>query len=305
MKDLTLDEKAAELCGYTEKELRSYFNDFVKRLSQANHLTPDQAWETVRSRYNGYWWGAGERVYNPWAILNCMDDCKFLNYWWSSGTPSLLVRLASSLKEPEDMEHITATDLSLQFDLDNIKTEPLLWQTGYLTIKEVVGSLFKLGFPNAEVREAWSAALLDRYRNNTGMDGSTIATVMLEALNSGDRAAFEKTLIALFASIPHHLHIAKEAYYHSVFVATINAAGGQIMPETSTDKGRVDAVLKTRNYVYIIEFKLGSADEAMAQIRQRRYYEPFAAEERKVILLGAGGFAERNIQCLWEDIAPI
>ena len=302
MVDFTMDPATAELCGYTQEELHRYFTPFIAGLAQANSMTIEEAWEKLRYRYNGYWWGYGEKVYNPWAILNCMRTGRFDNFWWSSGTPSMLVNMAPALTVQDDLENIVASDLMLQFDLENIKAQPLLWQTGYLTIKEVLGGLFRLGFPNAEVREAWSAAMLDHFAQNKNIDGGTIALTLLAALQKGDRKSFETTLISLFASIPHHLHLPKEAYYHSVFLAALNAVGGQVLAETATDKGRVDAVLKTRDYIYVIEFKLGTAENAMEQILQRRYFEPFMADRRKVVLLGAGGFAERNIHCQWQEM---
>jgi hypothetical protein len=91
MKDMTLLPAAAELCGYTEAELHRDFVPFVQRLAQANALTVELTWNVLRERYNGYWWGTGEKVYNPWAILNCVDDCTFGSYWWASGTPGMLV----------------------------------------------------------------------------------------------------------------------------------------------------------------------------------------------------------------------
>ena len=166
MVDLTLDVTTANVCGYTDNELKNYFTPYIGFLANANGISIEKAWDTLRERYNGYWWGRGERVYNPWAILNCVRTREFSNFWWASGTPSMLVKIAPSLKEPEDMENVTTTDLSLLFDIEDIRPEALLWQTGYLTIKKVTGSLLKLGLPNSEVREAWSAMMLDRFHKS-------------------------------------------------------------------------------------------------------------------------------------------
>ena len=303
MKDLTLDRRTCELCGYTDAELHLYFTPFVPLLAQANHLTVEQAWNQLKDRYNGYWWGSGERVFNPWSILNCVDDCKFGNYWWSSGTPSVLIKLAPNMKEPEDMDRITATDADLLFDLESMRIEPLLWQAGYLTITHVRRDIYSLGFPNSEVRESWFGMLLNRFAagNNGGISGKTAASLLLLALEEGDRMQAETALTALFTAIPYQLHLPKEAFYHAVFVAALQAVGGRLIAEMSTDKGRVDAVLKTQDYIYIIEFKLGSALEALTQIRDKRYYESYLADTRKIVLLGAGGFEEKNIQCLWDE----
>ena len=133
--------------------------------------------------------------------------------------------------------------------------------------------------------------------------GQTSAALMLDALRTGDRPQFEQALVALFAAIPFDLHVNREAYYHSVFFAALQAAGGEIIAESHTDKGRADAVIKTPTAIYVIEFKLGPVADAMAQIKLRRYYEPYLADPRPIILLGAGGFEDRTVQCRWEEFA--
>jgi hypothetical protein len=273
-------------------------------LAQANGLTEAQTWARLRERYNGYWWSAGEKVYNPWAILNCVDSRSFRNYWWASGTPGMLLRLAEKLDRPAgDLEGITTSDLALLFDIRDPQAEPLLWQTGYLTIKEARGEFYTLGFPNGEVRQAWFAMMLNRFRTaGRGRDGYTAAGLVLQALEDGDQERFQQALVALVAALPSELHLDREAYYHSLFIVALQAANGRIIPESRTDKGRADAVVETLNYVYVIEFKLGSATEALAQIKAKRYYEPYLADPRPIVLVGVGGFAERQIECAWETI---
>jgi hypothetical protein len=303
MKDLTLHPVAAELCGYTEAELRRDFAAFIPRLASVQTMTEEEAWESLRERYNGYWWGRGEKVYNPWAILNCLADSELKNYWWASGTPGVLVAMAEKLNLPDgNIEGVKATDLSLLFDITYPRAEPLLWQSGYLTIKSVSGRLYTLGFPNAEVREAWFGMMLGHFCGTSQGAGQTSASVMLDALIRGDREEFEQALTALFAAIPGDLHVEQEAFYHAVLVAALQAAGGEIIPESRTDKGRTDAVLKTRERIYVIEFKLGTAKAALAQIKRRRYAEPYLADGRPVTLLGAGGFQQKAIRCVWEDV---
>jgi hypothetical protein len=303
MKDLTLEGVAAEVCGYTESELRASFAPYIGRVAARNAMDEATTWTALRGRYNGYWWGEGERVYNPWAILNCMDTGKLGNYWWSSGTPGMLVELAEKLDRPEgDLEGIRASDLSLLFDIIQPAAVPLLWQSGYLTVKAVSYPAYTLGYPNAEVREAWYGMMLDRFCKAEKGTGLTSAAVMLASLRTGDRAEFECALTALFAAIPGELHVEREAYYHSIFFAALSSVGAEIIPESRTNKGRADAVLKTDAAIYVIEFKLGTPEEALAQIKAKRYYEPYLADHRPVVLLGAGGFVERTIRCLWEEI---
>ena len=303
MKDVTLLPEASELCGYTEAELHRDFVPFTQRLAQANALTEEQTWNLLRERYNGYWWGTGEKVYNPWAILNCMDDRTFGSYWWASGTPGMLVDMAATLQRPDgNLEGVETTNLALLFDITQPKPVPLLWQSGYLTIKAFNEDVFTLGFPNAEVREAWFSMMLGHFCESAGADGQTSAAIMLAALRTGDRPRFERALIALFAAIPYDLHVNREAYYHSIFFAVLQATGGEVLAEPHSDKGRADAVLKTRDTIYVIEFNLGTAEEALAQLKARRYYEPYLVDPRPVILLAAGGFEDRAVRCLWEAV---
>ncbi len=305
MLDLTLQPEAAEICGYTEVELRQTFAPLSGALAAAHGIAEDAVWEKLRERYNGYWWSKGEKVYNPWAILNCFRNREFGNYWWASGTPGMLVTLAETMQRPDgDLEGVDASDLSLMFDIAQPRAVPLLWQSGYLTIKSVSYPAYTLGFPNGEVREAWFAMMLDRFVGKPPGEtsGQTAAAVMLAALETGDRPRFERALTALFAAIPGELHVDREAYYHSVFFAALSSVGAHIIPESRTDKGRLDAVLKTTAAVYVIEFKLGRAEEALAQIEARRYYEPYLGGDRPVILLGAGGFAEKQVRCLWKEL---
>ena len=303
MLDLTLLPEAAEVCGYTEDELRRDFEAFVPGLAKENAITESVAWEKLRERYNGYWWGSNARVYNPWSILNCLQAAKFDNFWWASGTPGGLVELAGRLGRPEgDLENVEISSMALLFDITQPRAIPLLWQSGYLTVKKVEDSLYTVGFPNAEVREAWHGMMLGYFAGQDWGAGQTAAAVMLRALETGDHARFERALVALFASIPGDLHMDREAFYHAVFVAALQAVGGEIIPESRTDKGRTDAVIKTRETIYVVEFKLGTAGQALAQIQSRRYFEPYLADPRPVVLLGAGGFAEHQIVCLWEVV---
>jgi hypothetical protein len=215
----------------------------------------------------------------------------------------MLVELAEKLNRPEgDLDGIRASDLSLLFDITQPAAVPLLWQSGYLTVKAVSYPAYTLGFPNAEVREAWYGMMLDRFCGAEKGRGLTAAAVMLNALNTGGRAEFEEALVALFAGIPGELHVEREAYYHSIFFAALSSVGAEIIPESRTDKGRTDAVLKTDAAIYVIEFKLGTPEEALAQIKARRYYEPYLSDSRPVVLLGAGGFVEGAVRCLWEDL---
>jgi hypothetical protein len=303
LSDATLTREAAEICGYTEAELHREFAGHVGGLAQANDLTIEATWNALRQRYNGYWWGKGEHVYNPWSILCSLRKEEFGSYWWDTGASRMLVNLAASLERPDlDLENLTRTDNQLLISIEQLSTIALLWQAGYLTIKSAGGSPYTLGFPNAEVREAWYGMLLGYFSGSNGEELQSSAAAMLKGLTDGDRSQFERSLKALFAGIPGQLHLTPEAWPHSIFYTAIQAAGGQILAESRTDKGLIDAVIETPKTICIVEFKLGTAQAALEQIKARRYYERYAADLRPTLLLGVGGFAERDVQCVWEVV---
>ena len=303
MTDYTLDEVCAEICGYTEEELAANFRGYIECLAEAKGQNLLSASALLKERYNGYWWGKGEKVYNPWAILNCLSRREYGNFWWGYGTPGVLMNLATQLPEPEgDLEGIEVGELALLVDLSRAEAVSLLWQSGYLTIKENLEGSYVLGFPNGEVRESWYRMLLGHFSGVSQVTGDTAAAVMLSAMERGEEDRFEKGLRTLFAAIPGELQRKEELYFHSVFYAALQAVGGAIIAESRTDKGRVDAVVRTRKRVYVIEFKLGKATEAISQIRKNRYYEPYECEGKELILVGAGGFRERAVEVVWEEL---
>ena len=214
------------------------------------------------------------------------------------------MKLAEHLHLPQpDLEGESVTDLGLLFDLERPQILPLLWQTGYLTITENDGQLYTLGYPNAEVREAWFAMMLDRFADHPPTDGTTTAALMLRALQRDDRPGFERALTAFFAQIPAELTVEREAFYQMVFCAALQAAGARLTPESRSWQGRADAVLETPDIVYLIEFKLGPVEGAIPQIKERGYDRPYAADPRRLVLLGAGGFGDKQIELRWEDWA--
>ena len=302
MLDCTLHVAAATVCGVTETELRRDFAPWIPPLATAYGLDTAQTWERLRQRYNGYWWGEGDKVYNPWAVLTCLHTVKFHSGWWASGTPRMLLALAERLRLPEhDLEGVQTTDLTLLFDLEAPQAVPLLWQTGYLTITGNDLGLLTLGFPNAEVREAWFAMVLDRFMGPEAQS-TTLAAQMLRALERDDRATFEKAVTAFFAGIPSELTIPREAFYHTVLSAALQAAGGRLTPESRSWTGRADAVLELTARIVVIEFKLGPAAEGLRQLRDRRYHDAYAADPRPVTLLVVGGFGEKRLEFLWEAV---
>ena len=297
--DITLDPRYSAICGYTERDLDAVF------APELSGLDRDQ----IRNWYNGYSWLGDEKVYNPFDILLLFDKRTFGAYWFETGTPTFLVetlfeRQVSSL---ELNAMIGSDELLSTFDVDDIATEALLFQTGYLTIKsaEDLGGkrLYQLGYPNQEVLQSLNESLL-RYlvQNATRQMANSVRLYRL--LEANDFAGLETLFHAFFASIPYEWYnnndIARyEGYYASVFYSYFAGLGLNIAVEDSSSHGRLDMAVLFNSHVYLFEFKvieMASAGAAMAQLQERRYADKYCALGQPIYLIGVEfSKDERNI----------
>jgi len=299
LKDITLDARYSSICGYTERDLDTVF------APELPGLDLDQ----IRDWYNGYSWLGDEKVYNPFDILLLFDKRKFGAYWFETGTPTFLVetlfkRRVSSLAlgAMEGSDELLST-----FDVDHIATEALLFQTGYLTITEEDDfggeSVYRLGYPNREVRQSLNRSLL-RYLVQDSTRQTTSSTRLYRLLEANDFAGLETLFHAFFASIPYEWYnnndIANyEGYYASVFYSYFAGLGLDITVEDSSSHGRLDMAVLFNDTVYLFEFKvveLSSAGAALAQLQERRYADKYRALGQPIYLIGVEfSKDERNI----------
>jgi len=305
LKDITLDPRFATLCGYTQAELESVF---------AAHLVGvDMA--MLRHWYNGYNF-LGERVYNPYDVLLYLDNRRFRNYWFETGTPTFLVELMRRRGFPAPrLENLEATERLLgSFDVDRIEPETLLFQTGYLTILEehtLAGlEAYRLGFPNQEVRQSLSDHYLGALsRAGSRQDENKLA--LYRALEADDPAALEGLFQAFFAAIPHDWYRNNrladfEGYYASIVYCYFAALGVELIAEDATSHGRIDLTVRLPGRVWLIEFKVSDSDvarQAISQIRERGYARKYTG--RPITLIGVAFSPEaRNVVGFaWERLA--
>ena len=278
LEDLTLDRRCSSICGYTETDLDTVFAPELPGLDR----------ERIREWYNGYGWLGEERVYNPFDILLLFRNRKFAPWWFETGTPAFLVetlfrRRVSSVA----LDGMLGTgDLLSAFDVDAIATEALLFQTGYLTIcdeRRLGGNaLYRLGYPNREVRQSLNERLLRYLVHDTSRQ--TENSIRLEELLAANDFAGLKTLFqAFYASIPYEWYtnndIARyEGYYASVFYSYFAGLGLDITVEDSTSHGRLDMAVRFNANVYLFELKvveMAGEGAAMAQLKERRYAEKY------------------------------
>jgi hypothetical protein len=308
LRDITLSEDYATICGYTQSELEDYFPEYMNELSRKFSMTRDTLLKEIRRWYNGYSWDGETPVYNPFSTLLFFAEKQFDNYWFRTGTPSFLIELLKNRNQLKPvLEPFTVDSIAFEsFDPLRIDEVPLLFQTGYLTIKqkEFMGGRprYTLEMPNFEVEEAFLKYLLSAYSDYpVGMTGR-LKERMQQQLLDNNAAGLEQSLREMLAYIPYPLHIGKEAYYHSLLLLWLKLLGFDITGEIMTNIGRIDAVLKFPDHIIIAEIKFQPEeekiskllDEALNQIKEKRYYEPFKGQ--KVSLLGVA-FAGKEIGC--------
>jgi hypothetical protein len=243
-------------------------------------------------------------VYNPVSVGRFLDTGELSNYWFETGTPSFLIKLLKSgrLSIPEISREPLDELAFSAYEVDRVSALPLLFQTGYLTIREVIPTsrqpLYRLDYPNMEVREAFSQYLVESYTNVEKSIVPAYLRRLLAALESGDLDRAMQTLRIFFADIPYDIQLSNEKYYQTIFFVLLRLLALDVDCEVRTEAGRIDAVVKTAARIFVFEFKLqGTAEEALQQIHQRRYHEKYTADGRELLLVGAAFDPEtRNLE---------
>jgi len=302
LNDISLDNDFYNICGISEEELRSVFDPYVDRLAEARKITKSEAYSELKRNYDGYHFTEeAPGMYNPFSLLNALHKRSFGSYWFETGTPSYLVELLKrhdfKLDELKGNK-VTANVLSA-IDASSSNPISVIFQSGYLTISGYNEryKLYSLDFPNEEVREGFMLYLMPYYTsvsvNKTGFQISCF----VEEVKSGDITAFMTRLESFFANTPYDLIKDTENHYQNVLFILCNLCGLYTKAEFHTSNGRVDMTIETPDYVYIFEFKYnGTAEEAMAQIKEKNYAQPFLASGKKIALIGANFSGEkRNI----------
>ena len=307
LQDISLDSRYAALCGYTEAELTEVFAEYLEGVDI----------EQLRLWYNGYNFN-GEKVYNPYDVLLYLDRHIFKNYWFESGSPAFLVELLQRKNYPiPRLEALEAGEATLgSFDVDRILPEALLFQTGYLTIRETrqIGhdTIYELTYPNLEVRKSLTDYILDYFSGHSA-DKEANRLSLYRHLEAGRIAELKQVFQAFFASIPNDWYrknqLARyEGYYASIVYCYFSALGLDTRAEEFTNQGRIDLSVRLGDKVFLIEFKVRAADQnartALAQLKHKRYFEKYLGHAEHIYLIGIEFDSEaRNITDFqWEEI---
>ena len=304
LNDISMSKNYATICGITKQELLEYFTPELEALAEENDLSFEETVETMTQQYDGYHFHQkGEGVFNPFSVLNAFDKLEFGNYWFQTGTPTFLVELLK--KSDYDlrtlMDGVEASAITFsEYRVDEDNPIPLIYQSGYLTIKDFDKEfkIYTLGFPNDEVRYGFLNFLVPFYTPVTDDKKNFYIGRFVQELRKGNVDSFMQRFEAFFADFPYELNDKTERHYQVVVYLIFKLMGEFTQAEVRSAKGRADAIVQTPDYVYIFEFKLnGTAEEALLQINEKGYAEPFNTDHRKVVKVGVEFSAEtRNVK---------
>ena len=317
LRDITLAEDFAGICGIPTDSLSEHFEEYITELAQHNRFKLcDSIPDEILAWYDGYSWDGYAKLLNPFSLLSFFSDKRIGSYWYATGTPRFLIEIIK--KKPESyvsLKNMRITEPALNtFDIERIEIEPLLFQTGYLTVTDVVETkglpIYVLDIPNNEVRAAFNMQIVSALTESGDVRANQAQIDIGLALESGDLHKMLDILRGLFASIPYQLHVKEEAYYHSIFYAVMTLLGFDMDIEVSTSRGRIDAVLELDDKVYVMEFKYEKCpsdtnaeekktlfetvlDDAMKQIYDRGYCDKYKGSG-KTIYKAAFAFLGRD-----------
>ena len=311
-RDISMNPRFDTICGISREELNNVFASSIEELANTNMLSVEEAKSQLQQRYDGYHFSNGMTdIYNPFSLLNAFADDNIRDYWFASGTPSYLMRLLAHSNE--DIQDIIARSYEAQEFVDYRATVeapvPMIYQSGYLTIKGYnrEDDEYKLDFPNHEVASGFLTLLASGYFQ-TPTQPNSWANKLKKALHHGKPEDFHNLLDDFLASIPYSVresngeksHERQFQYTVYLIMRLIGSCRNTVYHEKATSKGRADCVIETPRYVYIFEYKLDRpAAEAMAQISDRGYAEPYAHDGRPVYAIACSFSSEAGTISDW------
>ena len=299
--DISMDERYTDICGISGEELLRDFDEDIRALAETNGQTYEQACARLKEDYDGYHFCPDSPgIYNPFSLLNTFAKGRYGSYWFETGTPTYLVELLK--KSDYDLEQMSREETDTE-TLDSIFTGdnpiPVIYQSGYLTIHphDTTFGLNTLWLPKKEDEDGILKFLMPYYAKSDMTKSGFEIKRFVNDVEKGDIDGFMERLQSFLADCPYELARDVELHYHNVLFIVFRLAGLYTQVEYHTSRGRIDMVVQTADYVYVMEFKLnGSAEQALQQIEERQYALPFAADSRKVFRIGVNFSSDtRNI----------
>ncbi len=290
LQDITMRGEFADFLGYREEEVRIYFKDYLEDLAKEYKLTLDEVMKKLKFYYDGYRFSESNnvRVFNPVSIMYCLQEKKFKNYWFVTGTPSFLINLIKEKKYYiPDLENVKTRATFLEtFDIENLNVVSLLFQAGYLTIKDYSNDRFYLSYPNEEVKKSFAEVLMQSLVQKESP--VNLADELGIAFQQEDFEDIKYYINAIFSEIPYpHYTKADENYFHTIIYLALTLTGYNAKSELLSSRGRLDLALIFPDKVYVIEFKCNSsAKDAIKQIKDKKYADKWKNKGIRTILLG-------------------
>jgi len=301
--DITMNRHYADMLGYTQEELENFFADHISIFAKELNQSTDQVINRLKLEYNGYRFSEKNvSVYNPFSVLKALNEMAYKKFWFETGTPKFLINLLRETNwDIPAIESMQATESVFSvYEIENLQPEALLFQTGYVTIKDVDEGLYSFIYPNQEVKTAFLENLFYSYTNKTKESQRFI--LLSKFLYKEDFDSFFNTITAIFASIPYHLESKRdEAYYHTLFYLMVCGSGINAQSEIADCTGRIDLLITFSDKIFIIEFKCNqNAHLALKQIREKGYDRKFQDSGKKIMLVGINFDTEKRNISEWK-----
>ena len=299
LSNISFEPEYAAICGITKEELLRDFKPEINKLAEYEDWTFDEAVENLTAYYDGYHFSRRNMVdvFNPFSLINALADSDLKNYWASSGATSLLPKFVDDMEiKLRNFDPCAILRQTIETsDVTGGGAELFLYQSGYLTIKGYINGTYLLGIPNFEVRQALNEIVLPTLAMRKNNDLQSTQAFLNAHLSLGNLPEAMKCLKALIADVPYSnkklASMDMEERYRLILSTIFNAIGCRVEVEKMIATGRIDMVVETTNFIYVLELKLsnnGGVDAAEEQMKAKQYAEPFKADKRKVIALAIG-----------------
>ena len=311
LQDISMNNLFSGICGISEAELIRDFQPELHALAEKAGKTCEETLAELKEHYDGYHFSReSEDMYNPYSLLNTFEKGYIENYWFETGTPTFLIKMLKDmdfdLKSLENDVQMSVDSMA-DYRMEHGNPVPILYQSGYLTIKKYDGKFneYTLGFPNNEVKYGFIRHLIPVYMQGRDMSQEFTVGNFIRDLMAGNVDGFMTRLKAFFSGIPYELNNRGEKHYQTVFYLLFKLMGEYVQTEVSSAIGRADAVVVVNDTVFIFEFKLtgnGTAEDALRQIDERKYAAGYAASSKKIVKIGAEFSAEERTLSRWVHI---
>ena len=307
--DISMDSRYQTICGITEEEIHQNFEEPVTELASNYNISYNEALDKLKKKYDGYHFVEnGKGIYNPFSLLNTLSRGKFGDYWFETGTPTYLVELLQQSNYPLEnltKDSITADTLNSIDALDS-NPIPVIYQSGYLTIKDYDEEFkeYTLTYPNQEVEEGFTSYLLKHYAGKSTEYSPNFVKEFVKDLRKGNINGFMQRMAAMLSDTSYEIVGKEELYFQNTFFLISRMLGFYTEVERTTSNGRIDMIIKTKDYIYIFEFKMDqSAETALQQIEAKNYAAPFANDSCQLFKIGVN-FSRAN-RCIndWKIVS--